>query len=112
MEKLTEAGIQKAILDYLHYRKIFAWRTNSGVAWQHSKDKSYPIRLAPKGTADIIGVLPNGRFLAIEVKKKGNGPTEDQFNFLLAINNTGGLAFTAYSIDDVQTQLRFHGYKV
>jgi len=64
---ITESQIVKAILDYLGYKKIFAWRINSGMIFgTNAKGKTYAHKLAPKGTSDILGILPGGRFLAIK----------------------------------------------
>lgn len=96
--------IVKAILDYLKFRNILAWRTNSGISWQSYKGKQYPVHNAPKGTSDIIGIY-KGRFLAIEVKRHGGYASAYQEAFLRDIQNRGGIAFIAYSIDDVDKEL-------
>jgi hypothetical protein len=58
------------------------------------------------GSADILGILrPSGRFLAIEVKKPGEKPSDEQIAFLLAIRDAGGVAIVAYSLDDVRKVL-------
>lgn len=97
----SEKEIQKSILDYLSLKGINAWRTNSGIQFSTYKDKSYITRLAPKGTPDIIGFLNDGRFLGIEVKKPGGIISDEQIIFIEKINQAGGLAFVAFSIDDV-----------
>ena len=99
--KNTEAQIQKAILEYLGYRSdVHAWRTNSGkVQTNHGRW----IQMAPKGTSDIIGTW-NGRILAIETKKPKPSKTyatKEQKAFIQLINDLGGLAFVARSVDDV-----------
>lgn len=60
-----------------------------------------------KGVSDIVGILPGGRFLAIEVKRPGNerGVTLEQRAFIDRINKSGGLAFVATSISDVRARL-------
>lgn len=105
-----ESDIQKAILDYLKIRKIVAWRNNSGTAQVKMGQREYWMRLAPKGTSDIIGYLPDGRFLAIEVKTKTGVPTPEQREFINNVRIAGGLAFVATSIDDVQTYLKHQGF--
>lgn len=58
------------------------------------------------GSADILGILkPSGRFLAIEVKKPGGKPSEEQIAFLCAIRDAGGVAIVAQSLDDVRKVL-------
>lgn len=106
MEAVTEAQIQSAILQYLNLKGILAWRANSGMHMAHHNGKDYMIRLAPKGTSDIIGCLGNGKMLAIEVKRPKGVPTSDQQNFIDKINQRGGVAFVATSIDDVEKELK------
>jgi hypothetical protein len=47
-----------------------------------------------------------GRFLAIEVKRPGNKPTPEQQQFIDTINEAGGLAFVARSVEEVDNTLR------
>jgi len=96
-----EKEIQKAILDYLQIKKIFAWRNNTGA---FVKDKHF-YRFGLKGRADMRGILPGGRFLAIEVKAKYGKLRPEQEEFINTINHHGGLAFVAKSLDDVITQI-------
>lgn len=62
-------------------------------------------RFGKPGSSDILGILDDGRFLAIEVKRPGKEPTEVQREFLENINKNGGLAFVAYSVDDARSML-------
>ena len=102
-----EAGIQDAIMDYLGYRQdVWSFRCNSGSILTKYGGK---VILAPKGTSDIIGTW-NGRFLAIEVKKpKPNKtyPSKVQREYIEMINDLGGLAFVARSVEDVIEQLPY-----
>jgi hypothetical protein len=47
-----------------------------------------------------------GRFLAIEVKRPGGKPTPEQQQFMDMINQAGGLAFVAHSIEEVAEVFR------
>ena len=97
-----ESALVRATLDYLAARKIFAWRANSGAATAVYKGKKRFIRFAGvKGLSDIIGILPDGRFLAIELKAPGKKPTAEQWEFIQRINMNAGVAFCADSIDVV-----------
>jgi|SRR5579872_2540524 len=96
----SEHQIQQAILQYLKVRGIFAWRNNTIGVWD-SKLGIYRKNTTIKGVSDILGILPTGRFLAIEVKRKGGIVSDEQLEFNYTINKNGGLAFVAYSIDDV-----------
>jgi hypothetical protein len=53
------------------------------------------------GVADILGILKDGRFLAIEVKSPtGKVPPHQQL-FLDEISGRGGVAFVARSVEEV-----------
>lgn len=57
------------------------------------------------GVPDIITCV-DGRFIGIEVKADGNEPTElQQYNRQL-IELAGGKFITAYSLEDVQLQIK------
>lgn len=100
MFKPLEKDIQKSILDYLKAKKVYCWKEGStGLMVGNGPDQRYmPIGL--RGKSDILGCY-KGRFLAIEVKRPGSFPTPEQQHFIDSINLNGGLAFVAYSIDDV-----------
>lgn len=110
-EKIFEKDVQKAILDYLGYKKILAWRNNAGTAKVQMGTAEYWMKLAPAGTSDIIGCLPDGRFLAIEVKGSTGILSKIQQDFIVHIINVGGVAFVAYSIDDVEKHFEFFGVR-
>jgi len=65
-----------------------------------------------KGVSDILGVLPDGRMLAIEVKSAGGRLTPEQKTFLLQAGNLGAVAFSARSIDEVVDRLAADGVVV
>lgn len=102
MEKLLEKHIQAQIIEYLPYIGIYAWRTNSGIIFSGG----HAHRMAPPGTADIIGIMPTGAFVAIEVKRPGGIVSDKQKEFLEKITSRGGIAFVAYSLDDVITYFK------
>ena len=103
--KVTESDIQKSIRKWLDMRGIFNWPTHAG--------QIIPVS---NGIADIIGLLPgSGRGLAIEVKLPGWKPPVEgtkryrhyaqQRDFLESVRKSGGVAFFASSIDEVESQL-------
>ena len=51
------------------------------------------------GMSDILGMLKNGKTLAIETKKPGEEPTKEQYDFMWLVNKNGGLAFWADSVE-------------
>jgi hypothetical protein len=48
--------------------------------------------LGGKGVVDIIGMLRDGRFLALEVKMPDKQPTPEQLEFLAIVRDAGGVA--------------------
>lgn len=55
-----------------------------------------------EGSSDLIGWMPDGRFLAIEVKSKRGRLSKAQRNFLDAVNRFGGVGIEARTLDDVK----------
>jgi hypothetical protein len=49
-------------------------------------------KLEGKGVVDIIGLLRDGRFLALEVKRPDKEPTPEQLEFLALVRDTNGIA--------------------
>jgi hypothetical protein len=103
-----EGYILDSILKALPFFKRVSWfqRMNNGAyAVGVGKDRRF-IRYGFKGCSDIIGQLVDGgRFLAIEVKKPGEHPNDDQKAFLGIVNANGGLGFVARNIDDLREHL-------
>jgi len=67
------------------------------------KGKGRFIRFGPPGQSDILGVLPDGRILAIEVKKPGGKkPTFEQVLFLETIRRHGGVGMVVYTLLECQ----------
>lgn len=97
----SEAETQKAILQYLSLRHL-CWRNNTGAFGSQSQGRSYFVRYGKVGSGDILGVRKGtGQFFSIEVKARGRKPTPEQLAFMDKVNQSGGLAFVAYSVQDV-----------
>lgn len=58
-----------------------------------------------KGVSDIIGVLPGGRALFIEVKSAKGKASEHQLAFIKDANDAGALAFVTSDLSDVLLHL-------
>ena len=98
----NEVAIQRSILEYLAYRGFFVWRTNNLPVFdtRYNRYRAFP-KYAMRGLSDLCGVLPDGKFLAIEVKTKKGQASKWQDEFLQQVAAHGGVAFVARSIDDV-----------
>lgn len=58
-----------------------------------------------KGIMDIVGCTPKGRFLGIEVKFGANKASKLQSWNILEVEKRGGIAFIAYTLDEVKKEL-------
>lgn len=97
-----ERDVLRACLALLKLRGVFAWRTNQGgVPLKEGGFRPGPTR----GVSDIIGVLPGGRFLAVECKRIGGRVSEEQWAFLESVTRAGGLALIAHSAEELDAQL-------
>ena len=102
MRKATdkkENVVLSQCLSYLQIRGIFAWRNNSGAL----KIGRRFIRFGLPGSSDILGILPNGQFLAVECKREKGGKLSDkQVEFLSRIKQNGGVAVCIHSVNELE----------
>ncbi len=90
--KILEKDITAQIRAYLKFKGIFHYK-----AWQGLG--------STKGLPDIVGVLPSGRALYIEVKTEKGRISDYQESFLSALQENNALAFIARSIEDVREKI-------
>lgn len=106
MRGLPESAVLSQCLDYLCARSVFAWRNNSGGA---KIGKSF-VRFGLTGSADILGICGDGRFLAVECKRERGGTlSEAQRSFLERIRRNGGVAVCVRSVSELDDALRKEG---
>lgn len=101
---LPESEVKKQIRDVLNACRIWHYNHYNGGAFQ-----------SKKGISDLIGALPDGRFLAIEVKKEDWMPPnpgmkswkhyKEQEDFINEVNAAGGKGFFANCVEDVVREL-------
>lgn len=96
-----EGQMVKACLALLKLRGVMAWRNNSGAL----KAGNRFVRFGAVGSADILGILGGGRFLAVECKAGRNKPTAAQAAFLGAVAKAGGLAVVVRDVRELQAAL-------
>ena len=112
-----ETKIQNLILMALSKAGCLVFRNESAGAWvgkvlhkdanQVTLTDARMIRFGlAVGSADIIGIAPCGRFLAIEIKTSKGRPTKEQLRFIEAVNNAGGIAGIARSVEDALKLIR------
>jgi len=106
LKRQSESDIQTLILDWLNRKGVFSFRVNTAGVYDSRKNiYRTPGRYTLKGTSDVLGILPTGRFLAVEVKSATGRVTVEQRAFLDRINKSGGIAFVARSLQDVERNL-------
>ena len=90
-----ETPAVNACLIALSNAGCLVWRQNTGVLPDRS---GRPIRFGLcVGSSDIVGLCPDGKFLAVEVKTAIGQPTDAQVRFLEAVRRQGGRAGIARS---------------
>jgi hypothetical protein len=102
---MNETAVVKQCLQVLSYLHIYAWRNNTQGTYLKAKN-AYMFH-GKRGVADIIGLLPSGRFLAVEVKapKKLKGQSEVQKEFQAEIEKNGGIYLLVDSAELLQQKL-------
>src|SRR5690606_15466979 len=94
----SEANILNEIMIALSQAGCLIWRNNTGVL----KDANgRPVKFGLcKGSADLIGVAKDGRFLAVECKISTGRVRPEQLTFIAAVKRAGGRAGIARSVSD------------
>ena len=101
---ILERDVQRAVLALLHiHPKVsFAFRQNSGQMQRGDRK----VRFAFKGCSDVLGMLTDGRFLAVEIKRPGGKPTPAQQAFIDNVNRHGGLGLVVSSVQEIDEALK------
>lgn len=94
----SETGIQTLIA--LAVSKTGARVFRNQVGEYRLADGRYLVSGLCPGSSDLVGFTNHGLFLAIEVKRPGKQPTAAQSNFIKAVIEAGGVAFSASSPED------------
>jgi hypothetical protein len=109
----SEAATQAAVRLEAQRRGVYLWRNNSGVL---RDDRGVPVRFglgndssrinAVLKSSDLIGIAPDGRFVAIECKAPGwrgarNDRERAQAAFLALVSSQGGYAGFATCAGDL-----------
>jgi len=112
-----ETKIQNLILIKLSEAGCLVFRNETGAGWVgrmlHREAGQVTLTNASMvkfglmvGSADIIGIAPCGRFLAVEVKTSKGRATKEQLRFIEAVNNAGGISGIARSVEDALLLIR------
>jgi hypothetical protein len=100
---VPEKTIQRMILTFLAAHKIFVFRINTTGVYDTKRNIFRTLHgFSMKGVADILGMMPDGRFLAIEVKTAKGVQSFDQKHFEECVKKNNGIYILARSVDDVR----------
>lgn len=103
---LSEKAIENTILNWLSWKNIYAWKVKTTGTYDSKRGRYLrPSPLYRTGISDVLGILSDGRLLAIEVKSAKGRLQDNQKVFIDEVNSRGGLAFVARSIEDVESHL-------
>ena len=98
-----EAAALVEVLKVLRNHPAVAWceRQNTGAA----KVGGRFIRFGWRGCSDVLGMMRDGRLLAVECKAPTGKLRTEQAEFLSLVRRFGGVAFVARSCLDVTREL-------
>lgn len=106
--EIPESVVVGSCLSLLSIIGIYAWRNNTGALQdKHGRMVRYGLR----GSSDIIGILPDGRFLAIECKREGGRIRPEQKEFIAKINKNGGVGAIVHNTDELMAVLKSAEWK-
>lgn len=100
-KKTPENQVVRECLKLLHAQGIFAWRNNTGAVSIGNRF----VRYGYTGSADIIGLMPCGQFLAVECKAPGGKQSSAQKIFQEKIETNGGRYLLVDSASKLQELL-------
>ena len=92
----------KAAMEYLELRGVFAWPNNTGGAMVKG---GHFMRFGTRGSPDIIGILPGGRFLGVEIKVGRDRLSKAQHVFATHIRGAGGRFIECRQLEDIEEAL-------
>lgn len=101
---MKEGNIQALIMMRASKLGCIVWRNNTGTL---PDSRGIPVRFGLcVGSSDLIGIAPDGKFLAIEVKTEKGKVTPKQRLFIDAVRARCGYAGVARCEDDVERILK------
>lgn len=101
IQKVPEAVVLRGCLQFLTIQGIFHWRQNTG----STKIDDRYVKFGEKGIADIIGILPDGVFFAVECKASTGGTQSiDQKKFQQKVDLSNGVYLL---VNDLQRLVDF-----
>lgn len=81
---------------------LVLWRNHVGVASVNGRMQRFGLC---KGSADLVGIGPGGRFFCLEIKTPKGRIDEDQYLFANLVKNRGGFHAFVRSIEEAVAAL-------
>jgi len=102
MSKTNEItnNLTQAIIKMLSLYGYLAWRNNNAPIYDIRR-KVYRSNNTLKGIADVLGLSPAGRFIAVEVKTGKDRQSKEQKEFQNDVIRRGGIYIVAHTVDDI-----------
>lgn len=97
-DKPLESQIQKEVLAFLKWSRLVHWRQNLGGIQQNVAGNVIFKKNPLAGFPDIAGLCPNGRLWAMEIKRRGERPTEKQEAWHRDLAASNALVFVIHSV--------------
>lgn len=108
MNKAKEREIQRCIIEWLSYRKVFFLRINTGAI---KRDNRF-FRFGLPGVSDIMAIVPQFSWFApvwIEVKTEKGRQSPLQVEFEKRVSGLGHIYILARKLEDVSEHSIFKG---
>jgi hypothetical protein len=102
-----EADLLRQVRDWLDSKLYFYWRQNTQATRIRGGVR---VKSSAVGAADLMGILPNGRYFCIECKIKGNKQSFEQKVWQEAVEKNHGIYILAYDLETIVKRLACHGY--
>lgn len=96
---MSEGVILAQCLEWLALRRVFCWRNNTGC---YRTATGAFVRYGHPGSGDILGLLPDGRFLSVECKTATGTQRKNQRLFQKMVEKNGGVYVVARGTTDLE----------
>lgn len=98
---MKESELLSYALTCLKRSGLVAWRVPNGPVIQSRCGQVYYKPSPIKGFPDIAGVMPNGKFFAIELKTEKGRLSVEQREWITKLNMSGAMAIVLRSRDEI-----------
>jgi hypothetical protein len=100
---MKESELLSFALTCLKQSGLVYWRVNNSPSLFNNKSGQVCFRKSPvKGFPDLAGVLPSGKFFAIEIKTDKGRLSPEQIEWITKLNHSGAIAVVLRSKDEIR----------